>query len=91
MFHCTLASEQDPETVEFVHLGQQLIFKPEVGTHPFSVESHGTRCKSVSLWLQFNEATRATNLRKKDNPRSWNHEIWKVLGFMNIVSDKGQP
>lgn len=88
MFHCTLASEQDPETVEFVHLGQQLIFKPEVGTHPFSVESHGTRCKSVSLWLPFNEATRPTSSAKKTTR---DPEIWKVLGFMNIVSDKGQP
>ena len=35
--------EQDPEVLELLHLGQDLIPDPESAPHPFAVEDHGLR------------------------------------------------
>ncbi|KAK0145384.1 hypothetical protein N1851_015733 [Merluccius polli] len=39
--HPPLTREQDPEVLELLHLGQDLIPDPESALHPFPVEDHG--------------------------------------------------
>ncbi|KAK0137965.1 hypothetical protein N1851_025840 [Merluccius polli] len=39
--HPPLTREQDPEVLELLHLGQDLIPDPEGALHPFPVEDHG--------------------------------------------------
>ncbi|KAK0146683.1 hypothetical protein N1851_013966 [Merluccius polli] len=41
--HPPLTREQDPEVLELLHLGQDLIPDPESALHPFPVEDHGLR------------------------------------------------
>ena len=41
--HPPITREQDPEVLELLHLGQDLIPDPESALHPFLVKDHGLR------------------------------------------------
>lgn len=43
IFHYSLTHEQDPEILEFLHLGQQLTRNSEGGVHIFPAEHHVLR------------------------------------------------